>query len=97
MHVVEAEHERARVGQTLEQIAQRAVGAMAVAGGGLARELSERRQRHAERGLVGEAELGQPPLAEVVQMAVERVGPEPVWQVALELRGAARSALQPSA
>jgi hypothetical protein len=85
--IVQAQHQRAGGGEPLQQIAQRAMSAVAVARRGLAREWGQRRQRRGERAGVRQPEPAQPPLAELSQVIIECLRPERVGQVGLVLRG----------
>jgi hypothetical protein len=85
--VVEADDERARGGDPVQEVAQGAVRAVAVGRG--RRDLGAQRGQQRRQGIrIGEAQPRQPPLAELRQMSVERLGPECVRQIALELRRA---------
>ena len=86
MDIVEREHQRPGAGEPLQQVAQHPVRPVAVSLPALARRLGERGQRDRERRRVREPEPRQPPLAQRIQVAVERIAPERVGQVALELR-----------
>ena len=86
MDVVEADDQWARRGQPLEQVAERAVGAVAVGARPLAN--AQRRQHADQRVLVREPEARHASLAHRGQVAVERLGPERVGQVGLVLRRA---------
>ena len=81
MEVVEAQDERAGGRQPLEQIAQGAVGPVAVGGGRLGRERGQGGERARERGGIRQAEPVEPPAG---QVPVQRLGEDGVRQVALE-------------
>ena len=84
--VVEPQHERPRAGEPLEQVAQGAVERVAVGRAGDAVERGERGQRRRQRARLGEAEQRQPAVAQLAQVRVQRLGPDGVRQVVLELR-----------
>ncbi len=87
MDVVQAENERAGAGETLEEIAQRAVRAVPVTWRRCVREAGQCREHPAERTPIGQAEARQPALAGGGEVRVQRLRPQRVGQVRLELGG----------
>jgi hypothetical protein len=86
VHVVEAEHERPGGREALEEVAQRAVHAVAVHRGRLG---AERRERGRERARVAQAQAADRPLAQLSEPPVERLREQGEGQVGLELGGSA--------
>jgi hypothetical protein len=87
VHVVHPHDQRTDRGEPLEHVAQRPVRAVPIArrrGGGT----GQRGQQRRERSGIGQAHARDPALPEVGQMAIQRLRPERVRQVALELRRA---------
>jgi hypothetical protein len=87
--VVEAQHDGAGARQALQQVPQRPVHAMAIRVQRLAPGARQRGQRGGECGRVGQAEAREGAVARAGEMAVQRVRPQRVREVRLELRGAA--------
>jgi hypothetical protein len=88
LHVVHPQHQGAHRGQPLEQVPEGAVDAMPVARRDLARHVPQRGQHRGEPRGIGEPQARQAALAQIREVGVERLGPERVGEVALELRRA---------
>ena len=83
VEVVEPEHQRARGGEPLEQVAEGAVQAVAV---GAAVRTAERGQDRRQRGRVFDPQPCAAAVVELSQVRGERLGPDRVRQIVLELR-----------
>ena len=88
VHVVHAQNERANGREPLQQVAQRPVRAMAISRRRLAVGVGERRHDDAERTRVGNPKTRSPTFARLCQVGLERVRPQRVREVCLELGGA---------
>ena len=89
MHVIEADHQPARAREPLEQAAQRAMHDIALnRRRRRAARVGEHGQRHGERIELVAGQPSQPSRVECLQVRVDRVEPEAVGRVALELRRA---------
>lgn len=88
MDVVKAQHQRARNRQPLEQIAQRTVSSMPIHNRRTGALALEHWSHHGERVRVSDAQQPDAALAQPAQVPIDRIAPQRVSQVALELRRA---------